>query len=309
MLIFQKNIKSILFVLVLFLSGAVSQAPFPVIPDTSDTDSISGYNLDISNLQSIGITAEKPQLEEPLPLEDAFTDGEVLTFDIRYGFIVAGSAKMKVFEKKDKENRQIYHLQTTAKSSSTFSWIYRVKDEVNSYVDYEKFYPFRFEKKLREGGYEADLFTDYFPGDSLAKVESIRYDDGKVRKRKNYEVTVPPYVQDILSSFYYIRRQDLEVGKSVYMSNHEKKKVYNLEVKVHRRETIEVEAGTFKCIVVEPLIQGEGLFKKKGSLTIWLTDDDKKIPVQMTSEVLVGHITTELTKIEGVKGTIAARIK
>lgn len=248
-------------------------------------------------------------IPDTLALQKAFEDGEVLTFDIRYGFIVAGSAKMKVFEKQYKDKRPIYHLQTTARSSSTFSWIYKVRDVVNSFVDHKKFYPVRFEKKLREGGYEADLFTDYFPEDSLARVEFIRYDDDKIRKRNTYEVTVPPYVQDILSSFYYIRRQNLEVGKSVFLSNHEKKKVYNLEIKVHRRETIEVEAGKFRCIVVEPIIQGEGLFMKKGNLVIWLTDDDKKIPVQMTSEVLVGHITTELTKIEGVKSKISAKLK
>ena len=82
-----------------------------------------------------------------------------------------------------------------------------------------------------------------------------------------------------------------------------------MEVIVHRKETIEVEAGKFKCIVVEPIIRGEGLFKKKGSLRIWLTDDEKKIPVQMKSEVFVGDITTELIKIEGVEGKIEAKIK
>jgi hypothetical protein len=298
---------NIIFLLVAITSFAMSQAL--VVQDTTTIDTRAKNSLDIQNLKSIEFTSEKPAFEKLISTDEAFSDGEVLTFDIRYGFIVAGSAKMKVFVKNNEQNRRIYHLQTTAKSSSTFSWIYRVKDEVNSYVDYDKFYPYRFVKKLREGGYEADLFTDYFPQDSLAKVEFIRYDDGEIRKRKKYEVTVPPYVQDILSSFYYIRRQDLEVGQSVFLSNHEKKKIYNLQVKVHKRETIEVEAGTFKCILVEPLIQGEGLFKNKGSLKIWLTDDNKKIPVQMTSEVLVGHITTELTKIEGVKGPVAAKIK
>jgi Protein of unknown function (DUF3108) len=247
-----------------------------------------------------------PVLSETAPFED----GEVLSFRIRYGFITAGSAKMKVFTKMYDSTRFVYHLQTTAKSASAFSWIYEVDDEVNSYVDYEGFYPIRFEKKLREGSYYADLFSDYFPEDSLAKVETIRYKSNmKIKKRKKYDVTVPPYAQDILSSFYYIRRFDLKVGESLFLTNHEKKKVYELEVIVHKKETVEVEAGKFRCIVVEPIIKGEGLFKKKGRLKVWLTDDDKKIPVQMKSEVLVGHITTELTKIKGVKGKIEARIK
>ncbi|MCB0282417.1 MAG: DUF3108 domain-containing protein [Calditrichaeota bacterium] len=300
---FISQISLLLIYAFLLISGTNSSDSL-----VNDADSISEIN-NLFNINGIEPAFKKTFVSDTIALPNAFENGEVLSFDIRYGFIVAGSAKMKVFETKDKNERPIYHLQTTARSSSTFSWIYKVRDEVNSYVNHKKFYPYRFEKKLREGGYEADLFTDYFPEDSLAKVEFIRYDDDKIRKRNKYEVTVPPYVQDILSSFYYIRRQKLEVGKSVFLSNHEKKKVYNLEVKVHRKETIEVEAGKFRCIVVEPIIQGEGLFMKKGNLVIWLTDDDKKIPVQMTSEVLVGHITTELTKIEGVKDRITAKLK
>jgi len=240
---------------------------------------------------------------------EAFKDGEILTFKIRYGFIKAGTAKMKVFED-TYNNIPVYHLQTTAKSVSTFNWIYEVNDVVNSYVDYKSFFPIRFEKKLREGGYRADLFTDYLHSDSLAHVEFIRYtSDMEIKKRQKYDVSIPAYVQDILSSFYYIRTQELEVGRSLFLSNHEKRKIYDLEIKVLQREIIEVEAGKFLCVVVEPVIQGEGLFKKKGNLKIWLTDDDKKIPVQMKSEVLVGSITTELIKIEGVKELISAQIR
>lgn len=242
-------------------------------------------------------------------VNNAFKNGEALTFKIRYGFIRAGTATMKVITETMADSRQVYHIQTTAESSSSFSWIYKVEDVVNSYVDYNRFYPIRFEKKLREGNYKADLSTDYFPEDSLAKVETIRYTSGmKIKKKKNYDVVVPPFSQDVLSSFYYIRLKQLEIGKPIFLTNHEKKKIYNLEVLVHRRETIEVEAGKFRCIVVEPIVKGEGLFRKKGSLRIWLTDDERKIPVQMKSEVIVGDITTELIKIEGIKGKIEAKL-
>lgn len=239
-----------------------------------------------------------------------FSHGEELTFKIRYGFIKAGSAKMRVFEEVYDSTHNVYHFQTTARSASGFSWIYEVKDVVNSYVQKDGFYPLYFEKKLREGSYYADLFTHYLPQDSVAKVHTVRYrDDMTIKKQSKYDVTVLPYTQDILSSFYFIRLGNLEVGKSILLRNHEKKKIYNLEVIVHRKEVVEVGAGTFRCIVVEPLIKGEGLFKNEGRLRIWLTDDDKKIPVQMKSKVLVGDITTELMKIKGVKGKIAAQIK
>lgn len=261
------------------------------------SDSTKSINMD-------SVSIEKIELQRP------FDNGELLTFKIRYGFINAGTATMKISLSNYRDSIKTYHVQTTAKSASSFSWIYNVDDVVNSYVDYEMFYPVRFEKKLREGNYKADLFTDYFPEDTLAKVQTIRYTSGmKVKKEKSYDVVVPPFSQDVLSSFYFIRLKELEVGKSIFLTNHEKKKVYEMEVIVHRKETIEVEAGKFKCIVVEPIIRGEGLFKKKGSLRIWLTDDEKKIPVQMKSEVMVGDITTELIKIEGVAGKIEAKVK
>jgi hypothetical protein len=65
-------------------------------------------------------------------------------------------------------------------------------------------------------------------------------------------------------------------------------------VRVVRRENVEVPAGTFRCLVVEPLLKSAGLFKQEGSLTIWLTDDARRMPVLMKSKVAVGSIAAEL---------------
>lgn len=237
-----------------------------------------------------------------------FVSGEKLTFKLRYGFITAGYAEMMAGQTLYKDSVETYHFKTTARSASGFSWIYRVKDEVNSYVNKKDFSAVYFEKKLREGSYRADLISDYNLADSLALVKFIRYKSNmKVRTKTTYRVKVPPAVQDILASFYYIRTQKLRVGTSFYLTNHDKKKVYPLEIKVYKKEIIKTGAGKFRCLVVEPLIKGEGLFKKKGRLRIWLTDDEYKIPVQMTTEVIVGHITSELIKIEGI-GRIPAKL-
>ncbi len=286
-----------------------------MILDSSAVDSPKADGVGI--IKAVGDTIKPenqdkkidPPKKSPKINNHAFEVGEKLKFKIRFGFIRAGTAEMKVLSKKQKEKRMVYHIQTTAKSVSAFNWMYKVDDVVNTYMDTDGLYPIRFEKKLREGGYKADLFVDYIPENSTAKVEFIRYEKNmKEKSRKNFSIKTPKYVQDVLSAFYFIRNMDIEVGKSIFMSNHDKDKVYDLEVKVYEKEIIEVEAGRFRCLVVEPMMKGEGLFKQKGSLKIWLTDDDRKIPVQMTSEILVGHITTELIKIEGVKGEIKAKL-
>ena len=129
----------------------------------------------------------------------------------------------------------------------------------------------------------------------------------KIRKKEEYEVQTPPFILDILAAFYYVRTQDLQVGKSIYLTNHDKKKINKLEVKVYKKETVKVKAGKFECLVVEPLKFGEGIFKQKGRLKVWLTNDQYKIPVQMKSKVIVGSITTELIKIEGISHSIPAK--
>jgi len=245
-----------------------------------------------------------------VPGSAAIKLGEDLTFKIRYGFIKAGIAHMRIKGISNRFDKPLLHIQTTAKNIPAFGWIYTVDDVVNAYVDPRTLIPWYYEKKLREGTYKADLRVHYQHKDSTARVEFIRYKkDMTIRKQKSYPVKIPANVFDVLSAFYYIRTQPLEVGKSLMLSSHSQKKVYDLEVKIHRKEKIKVGAGTFRTVVVEPLLKGEGVFKQKGRLLIWLTDDELKIPVQMTSAVTIGHITSELIDISGIDRVIPARIK
>jgi hypothetical protein len=272
------------------------------LPDSLKTQ------LHDSTLLMDEIALKSDSLIFPEVENNAFKIGEKLSFKIRYGFIRAGNATMSVKAEKKINNRPVYYIQTTAKSASGFNWIYKVEDIVTSYMDKEGLFSWKFEKRLREGGYKADLFVDYDPFQALANVSFIRYHKNmKIRKKENYEVKTPPFVLDILAAFYYVRTQKLQVGKSIFLTNHEKKKVNNLEIKVYKRERIKVDAGEFDCLVVEPLLFGEGIFKQKGTLKVWLTDDQYKIPVQMKSAVLVGNITTELEKIEGIAQPLPAQ--
>ena len=267
----------------------------------------------LSAAQSLKIVTDSVSVAVPdsLPVSPpAIRYGEDLTFKIRYGFIKAGIAHMRIKGLSHRFGKPLLHIQTTAKNIPAFGWIYTVDDVVNAYVDPQTLVPWYYEKRLREGTYKADLRVHYQHEDSTARVEFIRYKkDMTVRKQKNYPVKIPANVFDVLSAFYYIRTQPLEVGKSLLLNSHSQKKVYNLKVKVHRREILKVGAGTFHTIVVEPLLKGEGVFKQKGRLLIWLTDDALKIPVQMTSAVAIGHITSELMDISGIDRTIPARMK
>ncbi len=212
----------------------------------------------------------------------SFGVGEKLSFDINYGFINAGTATMEVSRLIEYEERPCYQIVTRAQSNSFFSTFYKVDDRVESIFDATGMFSWRFEKNLREGGYQSDrsyTFDQY---------EHWAYYNGDT-------IEIMPVTQDAISVLYFVRTQDLEVGKSIFVDNFTDGDNYALEVRVLEKETIEVEAGEFDCIVVEPLLQSVGVFRHEGQLKVWLTDDRLKMPVLMKSKVLVGSISAELT--------------
>ena len=70
-----------------------------------------------------------------------------------------------------------------------------------------------------------------------------------------------------------------------------------------------MEAGTFKCLIIEPLAREGGLFKSEGKVLLWLSDDDRKIPVKVSTKVLIGSISAELREYSGINGELKARTK
>ena len=212
---------------------------------------------------------------------NAFGVGEKLTFDINYGFINAGTASMEVSRLIEYNDRPCYQIQTHAQSNSFFSSFYRVEDRVESIIDAVGIFSWRFEKDLSEGSYKAKRQCTFDQPRQLVC-------EGKDT------IAVAPFIQDALSSLYFVRTQKLEVGNSLYLDNYVDGKPYKLEVKVLREETIKVDAGSFDCLVVEPLTSSVGVFKHEGRLTVWLTNDRLKMPVLMKSKVLVGSISAEL---------------
>jgi Protein of unknown function (DUF3108) len=213
---------------------------------------------------------------------DAFGVGEKLTFDINYGFITAGTATMEVAKLIKYSERPCYQIITRANSNSFFSSVYKVDDKVESLIDAVALFSWRFEKNLREGTYKSDRLC--------------LFDQRNHQVIYNNDTTIcPPFSQDALSVLYFVRTQPLEPGKSIFVDNFTDGKLYSLEVRVLRREKVTVDAGTFDCIVVEPLLQTVGVFKHEGKLTVWLTDDRLRMPVLMKSKILVGSVSAELT--------------
>ncbi len=101
----------------------------------------------------------------------------------------------------------------------------------------------------------------------------------------------------------------MKPGDYVTLYNFYKDTSHELRVKFLGRQELEVAAGTFKTIVVEPLVKEGGLFKSEGRIVIWLSDDERKIPVRVNTKVVIGSIDVELKQYSGLAGPLRSRIK
>jgi uncharacterized protein DUF3108 len=209
--------------------------------------------------------------------------GEYFQFSIDWSGLNGGNALMQVQNMQTVDGRRTWRIITKAESNSFVSKFYKVRDRAETYVDAESLFARRFEKHLREGSYKKDLSVRFDQG-----ARKAIYDNGK-------SFDVPARVHDVLSAFYYIRTQPLPDGGSVSIPTHDNEKSYDMVVKVLRRERVEVPAGKFDCVVVEPVLKSEGIFKAKGQMFVWLSDDERRIPVQVKSKVPIGSISVSLT--------------
>jgi hypothetical protein len=231
--------------------------------------------------------------------QNAFGVGEELIFDVNYGFITAGQAMMTIPRYSWQKGRKCYEVQFLVKSKPLFDHLYYVRDRYETHIDAEGLFPWKFTQRIREGKYKRDF--------------SARFDhEGQKAYTTEGEYPLPPFTQDVLSAFYYMRSVDfsrLRPGQKMELQNFYKDTTYTLTVVYHRKETVKVGAGTFRTIVLEPIMEEGGLFKASGRILVWLTDDERRIPVQVDAEIPIGSITSELIEYKGINGPIRAKIK
>ena len=246
-------------------------------PGASDDDTAIAARAD--SLDDAAFAANDPAHDAKVP----WKIGEYFQFSIDWNGLNGGSSLMQVQNFHRVDGRRCYRIVTKAESNSFVSRFYKVRDRAESSVDAESLFSRHFMKRLREGGYNKDVDVRF---DQAAR--KARYANGK-------EFDVAAGVHDVLSAFYYVRTRPLPEGGTINIPTHDNEKSYDMEVQVLRREKVEVPAGKFNCVVVEPKLKSEGIFKSKGSMEVWLTDDEHRLPVMVRTKVPVGSISVRLT--------------
>ena len=220
--------------------------------------------------------------------------GEELKFDISWSFITAGKAQLNSSQFIEANGQKMYLLEAYAQSYPVIDAIFKVRDINMSWITEDLTRSAGYWQSVKEGSYARDewLIFDY---------KTNTYTIHKKDKKGNIEHKPHEFkgtsVVDMLSSLYFVRNQELPLKGEVFFDIVNRGEQYPLKVIVLGKEKVKVKAGKFNCIVVEPVISGEGIFVSKGkSLKVWLTDDEYKMPVKMAVEVFIGSVKAELTE-------------
>lgn len=228
-----------------------------------------------------------------------YTAGETLEYEGKYkkfGFSF-GIAEM-TFKVRMNEADGSYHVLSEARSKGTlaklfnFSFYQKIESTVDSQTLQVTRSVKRDEQRDRIRDSEADF--DYL----LKRVTWTETDpNDPVKPPKRVASTITAETQDLVTGVFVLRGKDLAVGKKLMFKITDSGLVYDVPVKVTGREKEKTLFGKIDCWKVEPEIFGDGrVIEQKGSLTIWLTADERRIPVRAKLKTELGRVDIKLEK-------------
>jgi len=231
-------------------------------------------------------------------IHEAFKPGEWLKFRIHYGFLNASYATLHV--KTDSVGETpVYHVVGRGKTTGFASIFFKVDDTYESYFDMENGKPYRFIRKVDEGGYTKDIEINF----DYQRKEAL-LDDKKNDKKFNFDLGEG--IQDLVSGFYYLRNnyrvEDLEIGKSIQLNMlYDDDGIFKFKLKYLGKDTLRTKFGKVECLKFRPYVQSGRVFKEQESLTLWVSNDLNKIPIRIKADLAVGSLKADLDGYNGLR--------
>ncbi len=229
--------------------------------------------------------------------ERASGDGEFFKFRVHYGFVTAGYATLKVKNTTIK-GKEVFHVRGYGETVGVSKWFFKVEDDYQSYIDKEKDIPYKFIRKIDEGGYTKDIEIDFNHNTKKATVNDKKHNETTV-------FSFPEDTQDMISAFYYLRNQldteNIKTGDVVEMNMFFDKENYKFRLKFLGKEVLDTNFGRVRTLIFRPYVQSGRVFKEKESLTVWISDDNNKIPLLVKADLAVGSLKATLTEFKGLQ--------
>jgi hypothetical protein len=223
-----------------------------------------------------------------------FTPGERLRFSLRWTVVPAGEAILEVLPIKSIDGQKVYHFRLTAETNAFVDLFYKVRDRIDAFASIDMTRAVRYHHKQHEGDNRKDVEVQFDWQRELAL-----FNDG----RTDREIEIKPGTFDPLSVFYYSRMADFKADGLIRCPVSDGKKCVDGQARIVKKETIKVISGEYETFLIEPdLKHVGGVFEKSkdAKIRLWITADDRHLPVKIASKVAIGSFVGELMAIEKV---------
>jgi hypothetical protein len=227
----------------------------------------------------------------------AFEDGEWFKFRIHYGVFNASYAEIKI-EKARLKGKPVYHIKGKGKSTGLLHLFFKVNDKYETYIDRETVKPYRFIRKIDEGGHTKNIQIDFNHEKGTAVVHDKKH-------KEKTTVHIKPSTQDMMSAFYHLRNiidtKTLQLGDEFTLPMFFDKENYDFKLKFLGEENVKTKFGKVASLKFRPYVQSGRVFKEEESLTVWISKDENKVPLRITAKLAVGSLTADLEAFKGLK--------
>jgi hypothetical protein len=249
----------------------------------------AGLLAGITAASVLGLGAEQPLLP--------FRPGEKLTYNVTWSVFQAGQVNALLEE--TGPNPAAYQIVTTAQSRGIVSKLYDLDDKFRSSLNTQTLCSGGISKQVLEGRRHKQTEIVFDASRKLAIL-----DERNLAKSgeppKHTEESIPPCVEDVVSAFYYLRAQPMRVGDRIQVPVNDGSKTTVVTVEVEAREEIDTPLGRRYAFRVEPAVFGpDSIYKRKGRMLIWFSDDAQHLPLRIKAMISVGTLTGTLASVNG----------
>jgi hypothetical protein len=215
------------------------------------------------------------------PTTYPFAVGETLTYSAKLGLLTLGSGTLEVAGLDSVRGEQTFRFRFRLQGKTMF---FSMDDVLESWVGTRDFNSRRFLQNFVENNKTRRKEYEIYP------------DSGFFREsgRPSAEPS-PAEPLDDAAFFYFVRITPLEVGQKYSFDRYFKKKMNPVRIEVLKKEKLELPDGKeVDCLVLHPVLDTKGMFSKRSDTRLWLTDDARRLPVQIRSKFNFGTITLRL---------------
>lgn len=224
------------------------------------------------------------------PLRQGFEfPRQILRYEAEYRYVTAGLATLRIEREGNQE-----HVIGTADSTGVVALLFRVQNRFNSYFDAHSLCSHKLVKHTEEGSHwrDTEITFDYKIHKAVLQEKNLK--NGQTKRTEN---DIPGCVTDVMSGILYVASLPLLPDTTYSIPLNDGGKTVTIRAHVEGKEQVKTPAGTFQTIRVGP--EGNySVLKNRGKITIWYSDDDRHLPIQIQARLFWGTLNVYLASID-----------